>query len=221
MQVIRIVDGVVELQEVSEVKRARLTEFFDALVLQRGVFTPVMPAGTVHFAARDRFSTYTIELPPQRRTVRFRPKEGREQEHSIPMPWTLFLITFCAEALDSLRIFVRPKPLASTTDLLHQVCFPNRGSDGVTCMGNFKFEISAQTPDKIRAAIEFYWSARFTSELLESFDRQVPDAIAVKTGTKENWFHGWARLSDEDLTSVLWKPYKPLSEVVQHTLERR
>jgi len=221
VQVIRISDGVVELQEVSDVKRARLSEFFDALVLQRGVATPVMPAGTVHFAARDRFSTYTIEVPPQRRTVRFRPKEGREQEHSILLPWAIFLITFCAEALDALRIYVRPKPLGTTSDLLHHVPFPNRYSDGLTCMGTFKFEVTAPTPEKIRAALNFYWSSNFTSEILDSFNGHVPDAIATKTGPKENWFHGWARLSQEDLDGLLWKPYRPLVEVVQQALERR
>jgi hypothetical protein len=222
MQQITIKDGVVELQEVSEVKRTRLAEFSDALTAQAGTRTPILPTGTIHFAARGKMSAYTIEAPPARRTVRFQPRDGRMQEFSIPMPWICLLITFCERAMDAVRVFFSPVPVRALDQDLYHAPLPNRyAPDGMVCMGNFKFEITLTQPDKIQDAVRHFFESTFTNEILDSFNQFVPQEIAVKTGSGENWFHGWSRLMDEELPHVAWKKYKPLGEVVDQLLDRR
>lgn len=221
MQVIRISDGVVELQEVGEVKRARLSEFYEALVADRGYSTPLLPPGTVHLAIRGRVRVYTVEASSLRRPVRFSPRDGRPQEYLIPFPWTYLLISFVEEALNELRVFFTPTQLRTLDDPLCHAPLPNRYPDGLTCMGNFKFEIASTLPAKIEEAVRYFFQSSFTAEILDSFTQFIPEPIAVRTGSGENWFHGWSRLSDEELSQVKWKPYKPFAEAVDRILERK
>jgi hypothetical protein len=105
-------------------------------------------------------------------------------------------------------------------DTLFHAPLPNRYNDGLVCMGSFKFEVTSSVPAKIREVVDYFFGSSWTSEVLDSFNQFVPDQIAVKTGSGEDWFHGWSRLTEEELSQVRWKPYKTLIESVNRILER-
>ncbi len=221
MQVVRIVGDVVELQEVSEVKRARLPEFLAHLSEQAGIRTPILAPGTIHYAAQGRTSVFTFEIPPGRRTLRFRSRDGRTKEYMIPLPWIYLMAGFCERALDRVYVYLTTEPLRSTEAQLFHLPVPNRYPDGLVCLGNFRFDITLSDPHKVDGVVRFYFESLFTNEILDSFNSFVPEQIATRTQDGTMWFDGWSRLSDEELKTVVWKPYKPFSEAVQAILDRR
>ncbi len=219
MQIIRISEDVVEIQEVSEIKRARLPDFYDALVAQRGFSTPVLPQGTVHYAVRSRSSVYTVAIPPARRKITFREREGRAMEFALPFPWTIFIVAFTEKALDQVRVHFSPAPIRSTEDDLFHAPLPNRYPDGLVCMGSFKFEITSTLPDKVEEAVRFYLESSFTDEILDSINNHMPDEIRAKGGRP--WLEGWSLMADEEFPRVRWKKHKPLADVIDQAFERR
>lgn len=221
MQQIVIKDGTVELLEVGEVKRAKLSEFYEALVADRGFSTPLVPPGTIHYMVRGRTAIYTIELAPARRKITYREREGRSREFALPCPWMYFVISFCEKALDQVRVFFAPAPLKSLDDDLYHVPLPNRYSDGLICMGSFKFEITSTLPSKVQEAVRFYLESHFTDEVMDSFRSFMPEEIKAKSGNDKIWLEGWSLLTDEELPNVRWKKYKPLAAVLDQILERR
>jgi hypothetical protein len=221
MQVVRIVGDVVELQEVSEVKRTRLPEFLAHLSEQAGIQTPILAPGTILYASKGRMSVFALEVPPDRRTIKYRPRNGRIQEFAIPFPWVYLLVAFCERALDRVYVFVAPEPVRSTEAHLFHLPAPNRGLDGLVCLGNFRFDITLSQTHKVAEVVQFYFSSNFTDEILESYTAFVPDAIATRTQDGTEWFDGWSRLTDDELKAVQWKPYKSFSAVVQAILDKR
>jgi hypothetical protein len=221
MHVIRISDGVVELQEVTEVKRARLAEFCDALTEQAGYRTPILPAGTVQYATRGKLSVYAVEAPPERRTVHFHPRDGLVQEFSIPFPWTYFFAVFHERALDRVHVFAAPKRVVSADETLFHLPVTNRYHDGLVCLGSYRFDVTLGVPDRVQDVVGYFFDSRFTDEVLDSFNGFVPEEITARTASGGNWFDGWSKLTDAEVAQVRWKPYRKFGEVVELVLSRR
>ena len=221
MQVVRIVGDVVELLEQSEVKRTRLPEFLAHLSEQAGILTPILAPGTIHFASKGRMSVFALEVPPGRRSIRYRPRDGRTQEFEIPFPWVYLLTGFCERALDRVYVYVAPEPIRSTEDQLFHLPVPNRYSDGLVCLGNFRFDITLSEPHKVDEVVRFYFESLFTNEVLESFNSYIPQEIATRTRDGTQWLDGWSKLTDEELKAVQWKPFKSFDAAVQAILDRR
>lgn len=220
MQVVRIVGDIVELQEVSEVKRTRLPEFLAHLSEQAGIRTPILAPSTIHYASMGRMSVFALEVPPGRRTINYRPRDGRTQEFVIPFPWVYLLAVFCERALDRVYVYLAPEAVRTTEAQLFHLPVPNRYSrDGLVCLGNFRFDITE--PHKVDEIVRFYFESNFTDEILESFNSYVPEQIAVRTTESTNWFQGWSKLTDEELKAVQWKPFKSFDAAVQAILDRR
>jgi hypothetical protein len=221
MQVVRIVGDVVELLEQSEVKRTKLQDFLAHLSEQSGIRTPILAPGTIFYASKGRLSVLALEVPPSRRAIKYRPREGRIQEFALPFPWIYVLAAFSERALDRVYVFLAPKPVRSTEAQLFHVPLPNRYSDGLVCMGTFRFDLTLSNPDKVQELVGFFFESLFTHEVLDSFNSYVPDEIATRTKEGTQWLEGWSKLSDDELQSVRWKPYKSFDATVQTILGSR
>ena len=221
MQIIRISDDIVELQDVTAVKRTRLTDFYRALTHEAGYRSPFLPSGTVHFATRGRMSNYTIESPPAPRTVQYRDGERPVQEYTVPFPWMYLLVSFTEQALDGVRVYFSAERLSKDEDVLSHAPLPNRYSDGSVCLGNFRFEVASTAPDRIEKVCDFFASSTYTNEILDSFNDFVPEEITAKTRSGENCFSGWARIPEKAVSKVKWKPYRKFSVVLEEILNRR
>ena len=221
MQVIRIMEDAVELQEVGVVKRTKLSEFYRALTDQAGYRTPLLPAGCVHYAARGHRSVYTLEAAPERRIVRYRSSEGPLQEHKIAFPWVYLLVCFRERALDSVLVFFIRERLSKEEDVLSHAPVPNRYQDGSVCLGTFKYDVATTAPSKIEELVKFYFDSDFTHEVLDSFNSYIPPEISAKTGSGETCFSGWERIKDEDLPKVGWIPHQKFSAALEQLLSRR
>ena len=142
-----------------------------------------------------------IEFPPQKRTLIF--NKGKRYNH-LYFPYTIFIIKY-SEFLHKLSfrglwVYVRPLPLTTLFDKVHNIPLPNMTCDisGGVCLGNAKpqgtFKDLKGLTDR---TVEAFWSSEFSEEfyILNHWDDQHYDW----------WFGG-----DKCLCYFLQDPVKAL-----------
>lgn len=220
MDVIEIADGVVRLVQREVVKTVALGSFKQAFLATAGVQTPVLPAGTVMYAQKDRVSLFVLEERPAKRTIRYRKDRQRPDvtEYAIPLPWVYFVAHFVAFALEGLYVFVSPKRIEDASDVLYHAPLTNRSNNGQVCLGDFHFSVTRSVAGKLSTLTSYYWNSVFNTDMNDSHETKMPREIQRLTDEEEGYYDGWQRLPEDQACRVHWERQSPLGDVLDEIL---
>jgi len=215
-QVIRVENGVVTLLEQRVLKTVSVTAFQDALASSIGVRTPVLPAGCILYAKKAERTCYLLEQPPGVRQVRF--SSERTHTYAIPVPYAYFAVAFHHYALEFLFAYFSSKPVLSTAAALCYAPLPNINRDCRVCLGEYRFRVTADVPNRVADVVRYFWESAFNEEILELYQNEMPEQIRELTPKDQPWFEGWSKVP-ADLASVLpWVRCCTVAEAVDRAL---
>ena len=180
MEVIEIIDGVVELKNVSTVRRVKLNDFKESLILAAGVRTPILPSNTIFYGSKNGTRVYLIERKPALVTILYK-KDGKSlpKEFRIPFPYHYFLIEFEGFAFESCHFFLRNKRLTKLDDALYFPPLPNLNNhDCSVCLGDFKYRVTADVLENIESLEKYFFDSAFNTDLSQLFHGKIPRQIA-------------------------------------------
>ncbi len=175
---------------------------------------PIMPSGTRWLCQRKDLVQVVVEHPPQCRTLRVSSgKKGADdyQTFRLAFPYILYILTFCRDGFEEMKMFFRNHALNSLTDTLYHTNLPNvRGEPGHygsqrVCL-RYRPEMLEGVPmaEAVPALIEFFWSTGFNQDITHSaFER------AQTLNPRFAGFEAWEAASRENPLFPLevdWEP---------------
>lgn len=183
---------------------------------------PLLPVGTRFVLSRGADFVVTVEQPPQVRHFTWRPGrvQGGVREYALAFPYVLYLILFHRGAFEEMRIFYRPAPLTSETDLLYVSNLWNVSAADTpmarcrACLqGRPPFEeltLSAQ----VQSVIEFFWGTGFNMAIDDNcFQR------AAKRDSRIATLEAWEATSRSDPLFPLQVDWESLGISLRETVE--
>jgi hypothetical protein len=218
MEIIEISEGVVELKEVSTVRRVKLTDFKNALIQSSGLRTPILPKGVIFYASKDYKKVYLIEREPVMAKVLYAHDRPHPKEFTLAFPWHYFLVLFENYAFETCYFYFRNKRIMTVEDKFSLPPLPNLHSpDCAVCLGDFRYQVTAETPEKMTGLINYFFASTFNDDLNQFFKEKIPKQIkALKRSPEEHCFESWQRLKIEDSCSVEWFPYQSLAKCLDN-----
>lgn len=217
-EIIEIVDGIVELKTVTTARRVRLQDFSEALLQASGIRTPILPKGVVFYASKDYKKVYLIEREPVIAKVIYAPDRAHSKEFMLAFPYHYFLVLFENYAFEKCYFYFRDKRIMSIEDKFCLPPLPNLHSpDCAVCLGDFRYQVTAETPEKMTGLIDYFFASTFNTDLNQFFREKVPKQISVlKQNPEEHCFDAWQRLRIGDACSVEWFPYQSLAKCLNN-----
>ena len=217
-EIIEISDGIVELKTVSVSRRVRLNDFTEALLQSSGVRTPILPHGVIFYASKDYKKVYLIEREPAVVKILYADDRGHPKEYTLAFPYHYFLILFENYAFEKCFFYFRNQRMASMDDKFCTPPLPNLHSpDCAVCLGDFKYKVTAEAPDKINSLISYFFASTFNTDLNQFLRDKVPQQItALKQQTDELCFKAWQRLNFNDVCAVEWFQNQTLSKCLDN-----
>lgn len=204
MEVIRIADGVVTLSEETVIRRVRLDAFKDRLAVGLKLQTPVLPRGTVLYAARSSKSLLVLEEAPQSRSITFRDQLGRARDYSIPLPWVYFMPVFHGTALESLYVYFAKDAVKSPSSPLCFPALPNTFDDCKVCLGDYRYSVTSALAARIADISRFYWASTFNLDASSLYTSKMPEAITSASPPGASLFEGWMTFPQSSVCELSW-----------------
>ena len=222
MEIIEISEGIVELKEISTVRRVKLTDFKNALIQSSGLRTPILPKSVILYASKDYKKAYLIEQEPAMVKVLYANDRAHSKEYTLAFPYHYFLILFENYAFEKCFFYFRNQKLTSAEDKFFIPPIPNLHSpDCAVCLGDFRYQVTADAPEKINSLIGYFFASTFNTDLNQFFREKIPKQIALlKQNQEEHCFDAWQRLKLENVCSVEWFPYQSLNRCLDSVLEK-
>lgn len=217
-EIIEINDGIVELKTVTTARRVRLQDFTEALLQSSGVRTPILPQGVVFYASKDYKKVYLIEREPVMAKVLYAHDRAHSKEFTVAFPWHYFLVLFENYAFEKCYFYFRNKRILNVEDKFSLPPLPNLHSpDCAVCLGDFRYQVTAETPEKFSALVSYFFASTFNTDLNQFFTGKIPKQItALKQNQEEHCLDAWQRLKLEDACSVEWFPYQSIDKCLDN-----
>jgi len=216
-EIIEINDGIVELKTVSTARRVRLQDFTEALLQSSGIRTPILPQGVVFYASKDYKKAYLIEREPVMAKVLYSHDRDSPKEYTVAFPWHYFLVLFENYAFDKCYFYFRNKRIMTVEDKFCIPPLPNLHSpDCDVCLGDFRYQVTAETPEKMTDLINYFFASTFNTDLNQFFRDKIPKQITLLKQNQEHCLDAWQRLGFGDVCSVEWFPYQSLARCLDN-----
>lgn len=209
MEVIKIAEGIVTLENISTVKTVKLSDFKEHLLQASGIRTPILPPNTVFYSSKGSTKIYLLEKEPAMVRIHYSNARGNAtqfKEFMLPFPYHYFLIELEEYAFENCYFFFRNQRLTSINDRFSFPPLPNLHEDTcAVCLGyDFKVQVNAEIGKKIGNMVDYFFASTFNNDLDLLFTEKVPQQILSLKQQREHTFDAWQRLRLENVCSVEW-----------------
>lgn len=218
MEVVEIRSGIVTLYEQNIIKQVGVEAFKERLATTQGQRTPILPRGTVHYAAKNSRSCFFIEQEPAIRTIKYDNQKESVRSYNLPIPWTYFLLVFENAALEHFCVYFSKKRISHVEDVLCRAPFTNMHDNGEVCLGDYTITVTLRIPERAIDAINYFWKSTFNTDLSIEHDTFMPEQIKKITQEDEDYFAGWERIPFQEICLLDWKPYKKVREIIDFSI---
>ncbi len=205
-------------------RQVSLDAFLQILVDATGAFRrlPLLPVGTRFILGRGPDLLVTVEQSPRIRHFTWRPggTGGVDRDYALAFPYVLYLLLFHQGSFEEMRIYYRPAPLISDTDLLYMSNLWNV-SAADTPMAKCRVCLQGRPPfdeltfaAQVETIIEFFWGTGFNMAIEEScFQRAVERDDRIAT------LEAWEMASRRDPLFPLEVGWEPAGMGLRQTAE--
>lgn len=165
-----------------------------------------LPTGTRFVVRKGKMTTFVIEQPPQKRTIRIMYERGdRSELFQLALPYVVFFVVLRGRKSDKAYVLFRKAPLRSLKDELLCPALPNIHGDFSVCFAPSASKESLA--EMAEESIASFWGGRFikTELVSEAHRRLSVDA--------------WADGSRKDSLFGLSYPWIPAKQTVASMLK--
>lgn len=215
MRVLTICDGVVTVEDRSEIRRVRADDFWAKMREQAPVSTPLLPAGTVRYIRKDKFSSLAYEVPPGEASVLY-----GAHRYRLAFPYMYLIMNMNTRSIDKTYMGFRNKPMEEDDDMLHWMPLPNQYDKGNWCWGaGLQIDPASSLRQKVDAIMNHFTNSSFNDDLKDYLAPRIPADFKVKaTGAVVALtFKAWEKMTKDgmDACSIKWVPWKSMSLIME------
>ncbi|MEK7645147.1 MAG: hypothetical protein AAB391_02425 [Patescibacteria group bacterium] len=172
-----------------------------------GVNSLALPTGTRFVVRKGKMTTFVIEQPPQKRTLKIMYQGGdRSNMFQLALPYVVFFIVLRGRKSDGAYVLFRKAPLRDLNDELFCPALPNTFGDFKVCFAPSAAKESLAV--MAEESIASFWGGRFIeTELVTEAHRQLS-------------IDAWAGASRKDSLFGLSYPWIPAKQTVASMLKK-